>query len=144
MLEQPPHIRQRAPNMTATTQADVILRHLRTFAATDNAGGPTEVGLAESFGYQIVIGRAAGRQNHRLAGKQAAPRAIFGRPNYEAEKCAHSFCRQRRRLAADQAFESGDPAQPQARFGTDPLSNLDRLSVRPCAGSASRKPNFKQ
>src|SRR5262249_27480007 len=42
MLEQPPHIRQRAPNMTATTQADVILRHLRTFAATDGAGGPTD------------------------------------------------------------------------------------------------------
>ena len=54
MLEQPPHIRQRAPNMTATTQADVILRHLRTFAATDGAGGPTDRQLLEQF--------AAGRE----------------------------------------------------------------------------------
>ena len=46
----------------------------------DCARGPPEVGLAEGFGYEVVVGRAAGGQNHRLVGKQAAPRAILGRP----------------------------------------------------------------
>jgi RNA polymerase sigma factor (sigma-70 family) len=35
--------------MSATTRADVILRHLRTFAAADSAGGPSDRQLLEQF-----------------------------------------------------------------------------------------------